>query len=59
MNKFNFFSSSSILFPFRWIITIGLAVLLGLAYTDMTGYRFFNSFGQQQWAPGGPGGYHK
>jgi hypothetical protein len=57
MNKYNFFSRESMLFPFRWFIVIAIALAGLMAYADLTGWRLL-SWGQEQWNAKGPG-YHK
>jgi len=58
MKNLNIFSERSYLHPFRWFIMSALALILGLGFTDATGYRLFAGGNQQQWAADGPG-YHK
>lgn len=57
MNKYNFFSRESTLFPFRWFIVMTIAIAGLMAYADLTGWRLI-SRGQEQWNAKGPG-YHK
>ncbi|NCI49311.1 hypothetical protein GWC95_05200 [Sediminibacterium roseum] len=59
MNRYNPFSSASVLFPYRWFIVILLSLGAFMGYKDLTGGTFFQSSKQEQWTSNGPGGYHK
>ncbi|MBL7726979.1 MAG: hypothetical protein JNM68_04800 [Dinghuibacter sp.] len=56
--KLNIFNSLSPLFPYRWFITLALALTLFMLYHDVAGKRMFTGKGDQEWNSSGPG-HHK
>ena len=57
----NMFNKNAFIYPFRWFIMVALCLLSTLVYTDVSGYKLFNTTKDEKLTAGAHANhiYHK